>query len=135
LARRERELDEMARDAAAARALQALHCYPYSAERTPKPRPSLKRSRTSAADGNALQDHVREMLVGTATLSPRTLWPETLVRPGRKEEVTTAYGLPIRPSNIRPRKRARPSTEAVEAFNAISNSHRAGPGMWEGILN
>ncbi|KAL3955085.1 hypothetical protein ACCO45_010648 [Purpureocillium lilacinum] len=80
LARREMDLDEMARDPAsdAARALQDLHRQ-ASANATPIARTGCKRSRTSSMDNN-LQDNVREILSGGYEAS-QAGWPDSLVRP------------------------------------------------------
>lgn len=134
LARRERELDDMARDPAsdAARALQDLHNYHYSAGVTSAARTGSKRSRPTSID-NSLQENVRDMLSGRYNPSESS-WPDTLVRP----PVITPGSYPSVParSNLSgTSKRVCCSTEAVNGFQAASGMGFRGPGMWDGILN
>lgn len=137
LARRERELDDMARDPAsdAARALQDLHNHDSSADATPTLRTGSKRSRDVSMDSNPLQENVRDMLNGHYKRQPT--WPNTLVRT-RGIVSETYLQVPARSDLAGSRKRVCCSTEAANGFEAAS-VHPAislrGPGMWEGILN
>ncbi|KAL4722367.1 PHO85 cyclin-5 [Fusarium chlamydosporum] len=90
LARRQQELEDMARDSDAARALQELQNYSAAA-----PRSGTKRSRTASMD-NCLQENVREMLGGRYS-TQRPTWPDTLVR---TRGITSESNLqvPVRPS-------------------------------------
>ncbi|KAM0560995.1 hypothetical protein ACHAPJ_003495 [Fusarium lateritium] len=137
LARRQQELDDMARDASdAARALQELQNY-RAAEVMPAtvPRSGTKRSRTASMD-NCLQENVREMLGGRYS-TQRPGWPDTLVR---TRGITSESNLqvPVRPSLPGTGKRVCCSAEAAQGYE-VSSVHPAigirGPGMWEGILN
>lgn len=137
LARRQQELDDMARDASdAARALQELQNY-RAAEVMPAtvPRSGTKRNRTASMD-NCLQENVREMLGGRYS-TQRPGWPDTLVR---TRGITSESNLqvPVRPSLPGTGKRVCCSAEAAQGFE-VSSVHPAigirGPGMWEGILN
>jgi hypothetical protein len=130
LARRQKELDDMARDSDAARALQELQNY-----NAPAPRSGTKRSRTASMD-NCLQENVREMLGGRYS-TQRPTWPDTLVR---TRGITSESNLqvPVRPSLPGTGKRVCCSAEAAQGYE-FSSVHPAlgirGPGMWEGILN
>ncbi|EYB26393.1 hypothetical protein FG05_08662 [Fusarium graminearum] len=130
LARRQQELEDMARDSDAARALQELQNYNASA-----PRSGTKRSRTASMD-NCLQENVREMLGGRYS-TQRPTWPDTLVR---TRGITSESNLqvPVRPSLPGTGKRVCCSAEAAQGYE-FSSVHPAlgirGPGMWEGILN
>ncbi|KAF4966468.1 hypothetical protein FSARC_5851 [Fusarium sarcochroum] len=137
LARRQQELDDMARDASdAARALQELQNY-RAAEVMPAtaPRSGTKRSRTASMD-NCLQENVRDMLGGRHS-TQRPGWPDTLVR---TRGITSESNLqiPVRPSLPGTGKRVCCSAEAAQGYE-VSSVHPAigirGPGMWEGILN
>lgn len=138
LARRERELDDVARDPAsdAARALQDLHNHDVSADATPIAKTGSKRSRASSID-DSLHENVREILTGNGYESPKTTWPNTLVR--SRGMVSESY-LQI-PNNLalgRTAKRVCCSAEAASGYEAAS-VHPAislrGPGMWNDILN
>lgn len=136
LARRERELDGMARDPAsdAARALQDLHNH-ASADATPTAMAGCKRSRAASTD-NSLQDNVREILSGRYG-SSESAWPNTLSR--SRGMVSDSYQqFPVRPTLGGSGKRVCCSTEAASGY-AAANMHAAiglrGPGMWDGILN
>ena len=137
LARRERELDDMARDPAsdAARALQDLHNHTSSADATPIAKVGSKRSRASSID-NSLQDNVREILSGRSG-SSESARPNTLAR-SRGMVSETYLQFPARPTLGGPGKRVCCSTEAANGY-AAANVHSAigfgGPGMWDGILN
>jgi hypothetical protein len=130
LARRQQELDDMARDSDAARALQELQNY-----RATAPRSGTKRSRTASME-NCLQENVREMLGGRYS-TQRPAWPDTLVR---TRGITSESNLqvPVRPSLPGTGKRVCCSAEAAQGYE-FSSVHPAlgirGPGMWEGILN
>ncbi|KAF4448208.1 hypothetical protein F53441_8369 [Fusarium austroafricanum] len=136
LRRRQRELDDMARDSDAARALQELQNY-RAADVMPAttPRSGTKRSRTASMD-NCLQENVREMLGGRYS-TQRPAWPDTLVR---TRGITSESNLqiPVRPSLPGTGKRVCCSAEAAQGYE-VSSVHPAigirGPGMWEGILN
>ncbi|KAF4463438.1 G1 S-specific cyclin pas1 [Fusarium albosuccineum] len=139
LARREQELDEMARDASdAARALQELQNYRASTEVIPTAsvRTGTKRSRTASMD-NCLQENVREMLSGRYYSTERQAWPDTLVRT-RGFTSDSNLQVPVRPSLPGTGKRVCCSAEAAQGYE-VSSVHPAigirGPGMWEGILN
>jgi len=131
LARRERELDDMARDPAsdAARALQDLHNQHYSADATPAAKVGCKRSRPLSID-NPLMENVRGML--HAQYSDDATWPETMIRSrgdGSEPYLQMLAGA---------RKRVCCSTEAANGFEVASHhpgSSFRGPGMWDGILN
>jgi len=136
VARREREMEDMARDADsdAARVLQDLHNHDLSANTTPTPRAGSKRSRPTSMD-NTLQENVRDMLTGHYTAQPT--WPNTLVR--TRGIVSESYlQVPARVDLPGARKRVCCSTEAADGYEATS-VHPAigirGPGMWDGILN
>jgi len=130
LARRQQELEDMARDSDAARALQELQNHNATA-----PRSGTKRSRTASMD-NCLQENVREMLGGRYS-TQRPAWPDTLVR---TRGITSESNLqvPVRPSLPGTGKRVCCSAEAAQGYE-FSSVHPAigirGPGMWEGILN
>lgn len=132
LARREQEFDDMARDPAsdAARALQDLHNYHYSADATATAKTGSKRSRPTSMD-NSLQENVREMLTARYN-SSESAWPETLVRP-RGIAPESYLQVPVR-ATLQGTKRVCCSTEAANGFQATGMSFR-GPGMWDGILN
>lgn len=120
LARRERELEDMARDPAcdAARALQDLHNQDlHSAESTPVPRVNRKRARPALMD-DCLQENVRDILNRGYTL-PQSEWSDNFVHAN-----LTA-----------PRKRVCCSTEAASGFQAASMKPTLNQGIWEGILN
>ncbi|RGP61420.1 g1 s-specific cyclin pas1 [Fusarium longipes] len=130
LARKQQELEDIARDSDAARALQELQNYNATA-----PRSGTKRSRTASMD-NCLQENVREMLGGRYS-TQRPAWPDTLVR---TRGITSESNLqiPVRPSLPNTGKRVCCSAEAAQGYE-FSSVHPAlgirGPGMWEGILN
>ncbi|KAF5023505.1 hypothetical protein F66182_4456 [Fusarium sp. NRRL 66182] len=137
MARRQQELDEMARDATdAALVLQKLQNY-RAAEvmHATALRSGTKRSRTASMD-NCLQENVREMLDGRYS-TQRPGWPDTLVR---TRGITSESNLqvPVRPSLPGTGKRVCCSAEAAQGYE-VSSVHPAigirGPGMWEGILN
>ncbi|KJZ75794.1 hypothetical protein HIM_04951 [Hirsutella minnesotensis 3608] len=131
LARRERELEDMARDAAsdAARTLQDLHKHGYATDAMPTPKTGCKRSRAASNSDVTLQENVREILNGRRGTSS-TAWPDTLVRTG---DMRPEMGLqfPVRPLGGAG-KRVCCSAEAASAYPPIS---LGGPGMWDGILN
>lgn len=135
LARREREIDEMARDAAsdAARALQDLHNHAVSADATPVARTGSKRVRTGSVD-NALQDNVREMLFGRC--HSEATWPEALVRSDKMTESCLQFA--VRPTLGGSGKRVCCLAEAASGYAAAAMMYPAlslrGP-MWDGILN
>ncbi|KAF4504168.1 hypothetical protein G6O67_008355 [Ophiocordyceps sinensis] len=131
LARRERELDDVARDAEsdAARALQDLHNHGCSADSTPTARTGCKRSRAPSTSDNALQDNVRDILSGCRGLSAP--WPQALVCPG-DARAETGIQFPVRPTLGGTGKRVCCSAEAASVYPALS---LRGPGMWDGILN
>ncbi len=137
LARREMDLDEVARDPAsdAARALQDLHRQ-ASANATPIARTGCKRSRTSSMDNN-LQDNVREILSAGYEAS-QAGWPESLVRPRGGVASDSYLQFPGRPIVGAPGKRVCCSAEAASGYTS-AKIHPAislrGPGMWDGILN
>lgn len=132
LARRERELDDMARNAAsdAARALQDLHNHGSAADSTPTARTGCKRSRAASSSDCALQDNVRDILSGRHG-SALSAWPEMMLRAG---DVRAEAGMqfPARPTSGGTGKRVCCSTEAASVHPALS---LRGPGMWDGILN
>ncbi|KAM4064883.1 cyclin domain-containing protein [Hirsutella rhossiliensis] len=132
LARRERELDDVARDAVsdAARVLQDLHNHGCSANSTPTARTGRKRSRAASTSDNPLQDNVRDILSGRRG-SSASAWPDVLVRPG---DVRAEAGMqfPVRPTLGGTGKRVCCSAEAASVYPALS---LRGPGMWDGILN
>ncbi|KAM3444654.1 hypothetical protein NHJ13734_001156 [Beauveria thailandica] len=115
LARREEELEDMARDPVcdAARALQDLHNQDlHSASSTPIARMNRKRSRPALMD-DSLQANVRHLLHGTYHI-PEVTW------------------------NMKSsRKRVCCSTEAVTGFQTANPRPvlNQGQGIWEGILN
>ncbi|KAJ6444115.1 G1/S-specific cyclin Pcl5 [Purpureocillium lavendulum] len=138
LARREMDLDDMARDPAsdAARALQDLHRQ-ASANATPTARTGCKRSRTSSMD-NTLQDNVREILSGSYA-APQPGWADSLVLSSRGAVASDSYlQFPGRPNVGASGKRVCCSAEAASGYTT-ANIHPAislrGPGMWDGILN
>lgn len=124
LARRERDLEDMARDPAsdAARALQDLHNhYRHSADSTPTPvKTGIKRSRPASME-NSLQDNVRDILHGNLDNFDGS-WSDRLVRPRLSES----------------RKRICCSTEAANGYR-VAAAHPVmsfrGSSMWDGILN
>ncbi|KAF5621756.1 G1 S-specific cyclin pas1 [Fusarium sp. NRRL 52700] len=136
LARRQQELDDMARDSDAARALQELHNY-RAAEIVPvtAPKSGTKRARTASMD-NCLQENVREILGGRYS-TQRSVWPDTLVR---TRGITSESNLqiPVRPSLPGTGKRVCCSAEAAKGYE-VSSVHPAiglrGPVLLEGILN
>lgn len=137
LARRERELDDMARDPAsdAARALQDLHNYHHSpVGPTSAARAGSKRSRPTSMD-NSLQENVREMLSGRCMGD--STWSDNLVRP--RGIATESYlQVPVQSNLPGTSKRICCSTEAASGFQAASAQSGItfrGPGMWDGILN
>lgn len=120
LARREQELEYMARDPVgdAARALQDLHNQDlHSAESTPVARVNRKRARPALMD-DCLQENVRDILNRGYTF-PQSEWTDSLVRAN-----LTA-----------PRKRVCCSTEAASGFQTASMNPTLNQGIWEGILN
>ncbi|KAF4988623.1 hypothetical protein FGRMN_9657 [Fusarium graminum] len=135
LARRQQELEDMARDSDAARALQELHYRAAGAMPVTAPRSGIKRSRTASMD-NGLQENVREILGGPYP-TQRPVWPDTLVR---TRGITSESNLqiPVRPSLPGTGKRVCCSAEAAHGYE-VSSVHPAigirGPGMWDGILN
>ncbi|SPJ81787.1 related to G1/S-specific cyclin pas1 [Fusarium torulosum] len=135
LARRQQELEDMARDSDAARALQELHYRSVEVMRAAAPRSGTKRSRTASMD-NGLQENVREILGGPYS-TQRPAWPDTLVR---TRGITSESNLqiPVRPNLPGTGKRVCCSAEAAQGYE-VSSVHPAigirGPGMWEGILN
>ncbi|KID89459.1 G1/S-specific cyclin Pcl5 [Metarhizium guizhouense ARSEF 977] len=138
LARRERELDEMARDPAsdAARALQDLHNHDVSADATPTTaKVGSKRSRAPSID-DSLQENVRGIL-GCRYESPKSSWPDTLVR-SRGIASESYLQVPVHPTFGRNAKRVCCSAEAATGYQTAS-VHPAislrGPGIWDGILN
>jgi hypothetical protein len=137
LARRERELDEMACDPAsdAARALQDLHNHDVSADATPTAKTGSKRSRPSSMD-NALHDNVRDIL-GRRYESPELQWSNTVVR-SRATASESYLQVPVYPTMGHNAKRVCCSAEAASGYQTTS-LHPAislrGPGMWDGILN
>jgi PHO85 cyclin-5 len=82
LGRRERELEDIARESAndAARTLQEMHDgYVSPPEATTPVRAGSKRSRSNSLEASLLQENVREILSGRSQV--RGLgWPETMVR-------------------------------------------------------
>ncbi|KAK2608692.1 PHO85 cyclin-5 [Conoideocrella luteorostrata] len=135
LARRERELDDMARDPAsdAARALQDLHNHDVSADATPTAKTGRKRSRTSSID-NSLHENVRDILTRRYD-APKSSWPNTLLR--SRNMVSESY-MQV-PATLAPNsKRVCCSAEAASGYET-TNVHPAislrGRGMWDGILN
>ncbi|KAJ6790352.1 hypothetical protein PWT90_08548 [Aphanocladium album] len=115
LARREEDLEDMARDPVcdAARALQDLHNQDlHSAESTPVARLSRKRTRPALMD-DCLQENVRHLLHSTYP-APEATW-------------NTAAS----------RKRVCCSTEAATGFQAANPRSvlNQGQSIWEGILN
>ncbi|KAM0275355.1 hypothetical protein ACHAPA_000216 [Fusarium lateritium] len=135
LARRQQELEDMARDSDAARALQELHYRSAEVMHAEAPRSGTKRSRTASMD-NGLQENVREILGGPYS-TQRPAWPDTLVR---TRGITSESNLqiPVRPNLPGTGKRVCCSAEAARGYE-VSSVHPAigirGPGMWEGILN
>ncbi|WZH48958.1 G1 S-specific cyclin pas1 [Fusarium acuminatum] len=135
LARRQQELEDMARDSDAARALQELHYRSAEVIHAAPSRSGTKRSRTASMD-NGLQENVREILGGPYS-TQRSAWPDTLVR---TRDITSESNLqiPVRPSLPGTGKRVCCSAEAAQGYE-VSSVHPAigirGPGMWEGILN
>ncbi|KAM0236930.1 hypothetical protein ACHAP5_009267 [Fusarium lateritium] len=135
LARRQQELEDMARDSDAARALQELHYRSAEVMQAGAPRSGTKRSRTASMD-NGLQENVREILGGPYS-TQRPAWPDTLVR---TRGITSESNLqiPVRPNLPGTGKRVCCSAEAARGYE-VSSVHPAigirGPGMWEGILN
>ncbi|KAF4984297.1 hypothetical protein FZEAL_509 [Fusarium zealandicum] len=139
LARREQDLEDMARDASnAARALQELQSYRSATEVMPTApvRTGTKRSRTASMD-NPLQENVRDMLSGRYQMERATTWPDTLVRT-RGITSDSNIQVAVRPSLPGTGKRVCCSAEAAQGYG-VSSVHPAigirGPGMWEGILN
>ncbi|KAH6888102.1 hypothetical protein B0T10DRAFT_68216 [Thelonectria olida] len=136
LARREQEIDDMARDAAsdAARALQELQNYRASTEIPVKT--GVKRSRTASMD-NSLQDNVSDLLNGRYYDSTCPAWPATMVR-SRPTLSRADARVPVRPTFPGSQKRVCCSAEAAQGYE-VSSAHAVfgvrGPGMWEGILN
>jgi hypothetical protein len=136
LARREQEIDDMARDAAsdAARALQELQNYRASTEVSVKT--GVKRSRTASMD-SSLQDNVTDLLNGRYYDSTCSAWPATMVR-SRPTLSRANARVPVRPSFPGSQKRVCCSAEAAQGYE-VSSAHTVfgarGPGMWEGILN
>ncbi|KAM3545515.1 hypothetical protein ARSEF1564_001509 [Beauveria bassiana] len=115
LARREEELEDMARDPVcdAARALQDLHNQDlHSASSTPIARMNRKRSRPALMD-DSLQENVRHLLHGTYHI-PEVTW-----------NMKSSH------------KRVCCSTEAVTGFQTANPRPvlNQGQGIWEGILN
>ncbi|PMB68775.1 G1/S-specific cyclin pas1 [Beauveria bassiana] len=115
LARREEELEDMARDPVcdAARALQDLHKQDlHSASSTPIARMNRKRSRPALMD-DSLQENVRHLLHGTYHI-PEVTW-----------NMKSSH------------KRVCCSTEAVTGFQTANPRPvlNQGQGIWEGILN
>ncbi|KAI6775458.1 hypothetical protein HG530_002216 [Fusarium avenaceum] len=135
LARRQQELEDMARDSDAARALQELHYRSAEVMHAAAPRSGTKRSRTASMD-NGLQENVREILGGPYS-TQRSAWPDTLVR---TRGITSESNLqiPVRPNLPGTGKRVCCAAEAAQGYE-VSSVHPAigirGPGMWEGILN
>ncbi|KAF4331752.1 G1 S-specific cyclin pas1 [Fusarium beomiforme] len=135
LARRQQELDDMARDSDAARALQELHNYRAVDVPATALRSGTKRSRTASMD-NCLQENVREML-GGRYFDQHPAWPDTLVR---TRGITSESNLqiPVRPSLPGTGKRVCCSAEAAQGYE-VSSVHPAislrGTGMLGGILN
>ncbi|PHH68609.1 hypothetical protein CDD83_6030 [Cordyceps sp. RAO-2017] len=133
LGRRERDLDEFAREAAsdAARALQDLHNHGSSAETTPTARTGCKRSRTTSTGESSLQDNVRDLLVGRGGAA-EPAWAETLVGGPGGFAAEAGLQFPVRPTLGGGGKRVCCSAEAGSMHPALS---LRGPGMWDGILN
>ncbi|EGR51624.1 uncharacterized protein TRIREDRAFT_21426 [Trichoderma reesei QM6a] len=141
LARQQRELEGMSRDAAsdAARALQHLHSQSIrSAEFTPPaliaPKTSLKRSRTASVD-QPLQEHVREILHYAPQGARSAPWPITRSR--RLDGSESYFQVPVLPSPEDTRKRLCCSAEAASGYQAATSNHAYGhrePSFW-GILN
>lgn len=122
LARREADLEEMARDPVcdAARALQDLHNQDlHSGESTPVARMSRKRTRPALMD-DCLQENVRHLLHGTYP-APEATWNDSLAR----GNVAGSH------------KRVCCSTEAATGFQAANPRPvlNQGQGIWDGILN
>ncbi|PFH55979.1 hypothetical protein XA68_17248 [Ophiocordyceps unilateralis] len=136
LARRELELEAMARDAAsdAARALQDLHNHgrPSAAmhpARMVNRSVSLgKRDRAASAGDGPLQDNVRDMLAGRRR-PPDTPWPKSMVY--SRNDVSLQFA--VRPAPGGPGKRVCCSAEAASMHPALGLVR--GPGMWNDILN
>lgn len=138
LARRERELDDLAaRDPAsdAARALQDLHNQSVSANATPTAKTGFKRSRTPSID-NSLQENVRDILSRQFD-SPEPSWSNTIAR-SRATASESFMQVPAHPTFGRNAKRVCCSAEAATGYQT-AGVHPAislrGPGMWDGILN
>ncbi|KAL6883849.1 hypothetical protein HDV57DRAFT_509022 [Trichoderma longibrachiatum] len=140
LARQQRELEAMSRDAAsdAARALQHLRSQNMGgAEFNPPapiaPKASLKRSRTASVD-QPLQDHVREILHYAPQGATSAPWP--IVR-SRRLDGADYFQVPVLPTPEDTRKRLCCSAEAASGYQAATGNHAYGlrePSFW-GILN
>jgi hypothetical protein len=136
LARREQELDEMARESAnAARTLQELQN--HSANATPTAKAGTKRSRASSMD-HGLQDNVRGLLGTAPNYGGEPAWPDTLVRSRLSVHADTYLQVPGLGSMPRESKRLRCATEASSDLgSSLTHPGMAGfgrPGMWAGIL-
>ncbi|PTB70555.1 hypothetical protein BBK36DRAFT_1174670 [Trichoderma citrinoviride] len=141
LARQQRELEGMSRDAAsdAARALQHLHSQSIrSAQFTPSapiaPKASLKRSRTASVD-QPLHEHVREILHCAPQGARSAPWP--IARSRRLDGSEPYFQVPVLPSPEDTRKRLCCSAEAASGYQAATGNHSYGlrePSFW-GILN
>lgn len=135
LARREREIEELAHDAAsnAARALQELQNYRASADVPVKT--GTKRCRTASMDGS-LQDNVSDLLNGQYN-ADCPAWPAAMVR-SRPALPQANIRIPVRPTFAGSQKRMCCSAEAAQGYeisSARAGSRMRRPGMWEGILN
>jgi PHO85 cyclin-5 len=135
-ASQKREDDDDATDSVhdAALALQELHKYARDlSQAAPAARAGSKRRRQPSLDQH-LHDDVRGMLSDNLASGEKE-WPSTFVRSrGNALESTPANAI-----SRDVRKRVCCAAEAVEPFS-VSPLHplmggRAGPGMWEGMLN
>lgn len=128
LARRERDLEDMASDAA--RTLQELHRHGV-ADASLHAKAGCKRGRPTSMD-DSLQENVRDMLIGASA----RVWPDSLVRP-RAEFGSSYMQIAVRPDLPGTGKRMCCSTEAARGYESTSASHGVNfrSGIWGGVLN
>jgi hypothetical protein len=144
LGRRERELEEMARESAndAARALQEMHHGYISPPEAATPiRAGSKRSRSNSLEASLLQENVREILSGRSQCRGGAGWPATMVRtrfsnPEMRQTLQVPVPVPTltRTGSKRLCCSAEVSQELGPDYLHPGMGGMGRPGMWANIL-
>ena len=143
LGRRERDLEEMARESAndAARTLQELHHgYVSTPEANTPVRAGSKRSRSNSLETSLLQEDVREILSGRSQCRGSG-WPETVVRTRfSNPEMRQALQVPV-PVPTLTRTGSKRLCCSAEVYQELGPNYlhpgmggMGRPGMWTNIL-